>query len=170
MSPKHGQLTFEWSPAQPRAEEAAAAAESSPETRSTGNHQHEIGHPWHYMPGGDNAEPPAVESILARPFHDEIAACWRIPRNPKKRREVLLERLEEEKQELSKDIARYREIVERGVEALSRYDREIAYGGNDELARASSIALKCNHIASQKTRIAWIERELQRGHSTGFKR
>lgn len=170
MSFKFQQHCFEWTELPKRFEVPVAVPEFLPQSQSTENHQRGIGHPWHYMRDGDNAQPPAVESIPVGPLHDEIAACWRIPRNPKKRRAVLLERLDEERRELTQDIIRYREIVERGVEALSRYDREIVYGGNDELPRASTIALKCNHIAFHKTRIAWIERELQGGQSTGVTR
>lgn len=62
--------------------------------------------------------------------------------------------------ELAERRDRYQSVVERGAEALSRYDREIAYGGNDELARASSLALPYNNIAWLSGRVLGLQRVL----------
>jgi hypothetical protein len=51
-------------------------------------------------------------------------------------------------------------LIEHGVDALSQYDREIAHGGNDELAWASAIALKYNHISGARGRVQWLEQQL----------
>ena len=48
--------------------------------------------------------------------------------------------------ELERSQRRMAELQEKGVEALSRYDREIAFGGDDELAIQQSTWLVGNHI------------------------
>ncbi len=65
--------------------------------------------------------------------------------------------LEGERRGLEQTRLHYEDVIERGAEALSRYDREIAYGGNDELARAGTLALLFNQIAWRKGRIAYLE-------------
>lgn len=50
------------------------------------------------------------------------------------------------KHELEKSQARMRELEEKGAEALSRYDIEIAAGGNAELALWTAKFLIGNHI------------------------
>ncbi len=117
------------------------------------------GHPWHYYTAGDNAAPIPFEQIP--PCGD--AGRWleqELPKNPAKRIAKMRELLEREEQQLGADRQRYDEIIAHGAEALSRYDREIAYGGNDELARASSIALKYNHIRLGLSRIAWLRQRV----------
>ncbi|QOJ14003.1 MAG: hypothetical protein HRU75_04840 [Planctomycetia bacterium] len=88
------------------------------------------------------------------------------PKAPAKRIIAARERLESERRELEAARARYQEIIDRGAEALSRYDREIAYGGNDEMARAGTLALLYNQIAWRKGRIACLEG----GHSRSTSR
>lgn len=51
------------------------------------------------------------------------------------------------RQELERSQRRMTELQDQGVEALSRYDREIAYGGDDERAIQMSTWLVGNHIA-----------------------
>jgi len=51
------------------------------------------------------------------------------------------------RQELERSQRRMAVLQEQGVEALSRYDREIAYGGDDERAIRMSTWLVGNHIA-----------------------
>ncbi|MBK8916260.1 MAG: hypothetical protein IPM64_16970 [Phycisphaerales bacterium] len=113
------------------------------------------GHPWHYYSAGDNAAPIPFEQI--KPCDE--AGRWlesTFPKNPAKRAARMPELLEEELRQLSRDREVYEAVISRGVEALSRYDREIAYGGNDELARAGTLALKYNHIRLGLGRIAWL--------------
>lgn len=86
-----------------------------------------------------------------------------LPKPRAKRIIAARERLESEQRELEAARVRYQEIIDRGTEALSRYDREIAYGGNDELARAGTLALLFNQAAWRKGRIACLEREQPRG-------
>lgn len=117
------------------------------------------GHPWHYYAAGDHAPPIPFDQIP--PCED--AGRWleqALPRNPAKRVAKMRELLEHEELQLAADRQRYDEIIARGAEALSRYDREIAYGGNDELARASSLALKYNHIRLGLGRIAWLRQRV----------
>ena len=66
-----------------------------------------------------------------------------------------------ESQQLEADRSRYAEIVERGAEALSRYDREIAHT-SDAMARASALALKYRHVSFGLGRVEWIRKELRR--------
>lgn len=119
------------------------------------------GHPWHYYWAGDNASPLAFTEIPPA----EDAGRWLerdLPKNPAKRLARVRELLATETERLAEDRRRYDEIIENGVEALSRFDREIAYGGNDELACASSIALKYNHIRMGLGRVQWLREALER--------
>lgn len=116
-------------------------------------------HPWHYYPAGDNRPPIPFEQI---PPCDE-AGRWLerdLPRSPAKRLQKMREILERERLQLADDRGRYEDIIARGAEALSRFDREIAYSGNDDLARASALALKYNHIRLGLGRIRWLESRL----------
>lgn len=116
---------------------------------------YEPGHPWHYYSAGDNATPIPFEQI--KPCDE--AGSWlesTLPKNPAKRAARMRELLEQEQLALARDREVYEAVISRGAEALSRYDREIAYGGNDELARAGTLALKYNHIRLGLGRIAWL--------------
>ena len=165
-----GQLRFNWSDstpadAKPPAEqsriqagepiqaEAAPALISSP--HSSG-HSYGPGHPWHYYREGDNAPPVPFDDI---PASEESGRAMEseLPKPRAKRIIAVRERLDSERSELDEARVRYQEIIDRGAAALSRYDREIAYGGNDELARAGTLALLYNQIAWRKGRIACLE-------------
>lgn len=120
--------------------------------------RYDLGHPWHYLPEGDNAAPAPADSI--EPDIDIGKFIEReLPKNPVKRKEKLQAMLEQERQRIAEDKRRYQEIVERGAEALSRYDREIAHT-SDEMARATALALKYNHIRYGLGRVAWLEARL----------
>jgi hypothetical protein len=111
-------------------------------------------HPWHYYHAGDNASPMPVGQIEP----DPQAGQWleqRLPKNPAKRMQVLREMLEKEQASLAADQERYKEIVERGAEALSRFDREIAHT-SDAMAVATALALKYTHISQGKGRVKWL--------------
>jgi hypothetical protein len=117
-------------------------------------------HPWHYFHAGDNAAPVPVEEIPA----DDDAGRFLdagLPKNPAKRLAKLRDLLEREREQLDADQRRYAEVVERGAEALSRYDREIAHS-SDAMARATALALKYRHVSLGLGRVAWIESELRR--------
>lgn len=116
-------------------------------------------HPWYYLPQGDNLPPVPVEQIPAAQGVGRFLER-EVPKDPRKRTNKLRELLDIEHHDLSIDIERYQELADKGVAALSRYDREIAHGGNGELARASALALKFNHIAWGKGRVAWLEEQL----------
>lgn len=116
------------------------------------------GHPWHYLPEGDNAAPVPVDSI--EPDIDIGKFIEReLPKNPAKRREKLRTMLTHEQARLEEDQRRYQEIAEKGAEALSRYDREIAHT-SDEMARATALSLKYNHLQYGLGRVAWIRQQL----------
>ena len=115
-------------------------------------------HPWHYLPAGDGAAPIRLSEIPP----DEQAGRYleaAMPKNPKKRRERTRELLDQERERLAEDKQCYLDVIERGAKALSRYDREIAYT-NDEIAVASTLALKYRHISLGLGRIAWLEEQI----------
>lgn len=107
--------------------------------------QYGPGHPWHYYREGDASEPCPVEAIPpGRGTCEDFGI--RLPADTAKRR-VRLESLRIESADaVAQAERRYQELIDRGVEALSSYDRQIAYGGNDDLAWASSIALAYNQV------------------------
>lgn len=115
-------------------------------------------HPWHYLACGDGVDPVPVCEIPAAVIRDQ-EFCYKLPKNPKKRAERLSQLLADERSHLEIDKQRYQEIVERGAEALSDYDRGIAHS-TDETARASALALKYNHVSRGLGRIAWLEAQL----------
>ncbi|MCC7290437.1 MAG: hypothetical protein IT449_00075 [Phycisphaerales bacterium] len=114
------------------------------------------GHPWHYYREGDNAPPIPFDDIPASEESGRAIKC-ELPKPKAKRIIAIRERLVSERCELDDARLRYQEIIERGAAALSRYDREIAYGGNDEMARAGTLALLFNQVAGRKGRIAFLE-------------
>lgn len=117
-------------------------------------------HPWHYFHAGDSAMPVPVDEI---PTDDQAGQFVErdLPKNPAKRLMRLRELFARESQQLEADRARYMEIVERGAEALSRYDREIAHT-SDAMARATALALKYRHVSLGLGRVKWIRAELRR--------
>ncbi len=116
------------------------------------------GHPWHYLQRGDGAAPVTPDQIPVAAV--EIAGGYldrQIPKAPDKR-DAAVERLfAERSEELADRIARYEDVVARGVEALSRYDREIAYGGDLELAVACSLAMLYCQISYVRAEVAWLD-------------
>lgn len=170
--PHHeAQLGFNWPTNEPAAEQDKLKQPTSQRPHdSTGKDDlvatsgYGPGHTWHYLPDGDNAPPVSVDAIpaaqnLAHTFDREL------PKSGVKRLVKARALLDAERLGLEEDRVRYQQIVDRGADALSRYDREIAHGGNLETARASALALKYNHIAWRLGRIAFLERELS--HSVG---
>lgn len=174
-----GQLRFNWSEstpsdAKPRPEQpqilasesiaAEAAPALNPSPHSSGC-SYGPGHPWHYYREGDNA-PPVLFGDIPASEESGRAMERELPKPRAKRIIAVRERLESERRELEDARLRYQEIIDRGAAALSRYDREIAYGGNDEMARAGTLALLYNQIAWRKGRIACLEG----GHPRGVAR
>lgn len=112
-------------------------------------------HPWHYLSAGDGAAPVPVSEIP----RDERAGRYieaELSKNPKKRLMRMRDLLDQDRERLAADKQRYLDVIHRGVDALSRYDREIAYS-NAEIAVASTLALKYRHISLGLGRIAWLE-------------
>lgn len=123
--------------------------------------RYDPGHPWHYYHEGDNAPPIPVEDIeadldLGKYIERDL------PKNRTKRAQRIREMLVTERHRVEEDKRRYQEIVERGAEALSRYDREIAHT-SDEMARATALSLKYNHIRYGLGRLAWLEQHAPPG-------
>ena len=124
-------------------------------------------HPWHYLAAGDGAAPCPVTEITP----DEQAGKFLeadLPKNQKKRFMRIRDLLVHEREQLAEDKQRYLDVIARGVDALSRYDREIAYGGNNEIAVASTLALKYRHISLGLGRVAWLQEQV--GSAVGDKR
>jgi hypothetical protein len=122
------------------------------------NFDYDPGHPWHYYPEGDGNEPMPVEEIPPAPAAGESFRAT-LPKNPVKRARMLRQLLSDQETQLAQDKQRYTELVERGANALSDYDRNIAHGGNDELAWASALALKYNHVRNGLGRIGWLRNQ-----------
>ncbi len=59
--------------------------------------------------------------------------------------------------QLAKDEARLKELEEKGIAGLSKYDIEIAAMGDAEQALETAKGLKRNHIKYDKERIAEFE-------------
>jgi len=116
------------------------------------------GHPWHYLRQGDAARPVPVQDI--EPATDvETSFTGALPRNVAKRAVKLRTMLVDQRRQLDEDKARYQDLIDRGADALSEYDRNIAHGGNIELAWASAVALKYNQIRNGLARVAWLENQ-----------
>lgn len=131
-------------------------ASSSHEAEPIDGERYPPNHPWHYLGEGDNAPPVPFGSIP--PAEDYGLSLEReLPKPAAKRIIKARQLLEGERRGLEQTRLHYEDVIERGAEALSRYDREIAYGGNDELARAGTLALLYNQIAWRKGRIALLK-------------
>ena len=113
-------------------------------------------HPWYYLLGGRHL---AVDDI---PPAESQGRDPKWPKDAAKRRQQAEHTLEQLRIGLAKDIERYQDIQARGVAALSRYDREICYGGDPDMAVASSLALTVSHIAWGKGRVRDYELEVAR--------
>jgi len=120
------------------------------------SHRYGPSHPWHYLKEGDDAPPIAVEDIGPDLGSGQFLERD-LPKNRVKRAARIRELLVHERQRVEEHKQRYQDIVERGAEALSRYDREIAHT-SDEMARATALSLKYSHICWGLGRLAWLER------------
>jgi hypothetical protein len=121
--------------------------------------KYDPGHPLHYYHEGDGAEPQPLADIPARATtEDQIGT--KLPKNRAKRHALLERMAADQARQLVEDERRYQELTERGVDALSSYDREISSGGNEDLAWASAIALKYSHICWGRGRAQWLANEL----------
>ena len=131
------------------------------ERDSSRKHEYDAGHPWHYLARGDGCPPPALADIP--PAHCDGTFAGKLPRHPSKRRAKLEELLKEEATHLAGFETRYSDLIARGVNALGEYDRTIAYGGDAELALASSVALRVNHIRHSRGRVQWLSSQMGPG-------
>ena len=141
------------------AEELERWSRLKPEADETRSSEYDPGHPWHYYERGDGADPLPLDAIPARRVSTEtFNVNW--PKSVAKRAARMERMLADHRVQLAEDEQRYKSLLEDGVEALSQYDREITHGGNDELAWASAIAMKFNHISGARGRIQWLEQQL----------
>lgn len=118
------------------------------------------GHPWYYLKRGDGRPPLPVEQIPPADLPNE-SLPKKLPRAKEKRRAAFRQMLDEQRRQLKEDKLRYQELLDRGAAALSDYDRQIAHGGDDELAWASAVALKFNHISSGLGLLARLDRAVR---------
>ena len=146
------------------AEELDRWSSLKPEADETRSSEYDPGHPWHYCERGDGADPLPLEAIPARTVNTEqFNVKW--PKNAVKRRAMMQQMLAGQRAQLVEDEQRYQRLIEDGADALSQYDREIAHGGDDELAWASAISLKYNHISGARGRVLWLEQLLGVPHT-----
>lgn len=142
---------------------ALGPASTAPDTEEfvSDREPYSPGHPWHYLTRGDNAVPLPADKIQASPS-SRPSLDRDLPKEPVKRIVAARRLLDSERERLAELAARYEAVVEHGADALSRYDREIAYGGDLELARAGTIAILHNQIAWTRGRIELLETESAR--------
>lgn len=146
----NGQLLFDW------------AGASTPQQRFG----YCPGHPWHYYHEGDNAPPVPFDAI---PTNIAAGESLRedMPRSPLKRLIKSRELLTSELSALEAARVRYQSVVYGSANALSRYDRDIAFSGNLEMARAGTFALLFHQISWHLGRIASLERAQSRHGGLG---
>lgn len=150
------QLSFQFSGADSTTLNAVESATNEPRQTWRG---YSPGHPWYYLARGDEAAVIPVDQIPP-PLSADWFAPMKQPTNRAKRMVRLRSLYEVERLALAADRRRYEEIIEEGVSAMSWYDREVAYGGDTELAWACSIALAYNHVVYRLGRLSWLRQEL----------
>lgn len=142
-----------------------ARPESPADERDEVN-DYEPSHPWYYHLGGKplRVEEIATASLSAGSIHSSIS---RWPSDPGKQRARLAEVLEREKAELAARIARYTEVVDRGPDVLSGFERtrQREWENSDAGDRAcspyhSTLSLVHNHVVYSMGRVAAIEHML----------
>lgn len=137
-----------------------------PVAEDTRSADYDPGHPWHYCERGDAAEPLPLDAIPARPITiEQFGVKW--PKAPAKRRALMQQMLAGQRTQLAEDEKRYKQLTDEGADALSQYDREIAHGGDNELAWASAVAMKFNHVAGGRGRVQRLAEQLgltNKGH------
>lgn len=72
---------------------------------------------------------------------------------------VVLETREQLEEFLAERQARLKDIEERGIEALSRFDREICYHGDEELALRETVRLVSNQIYYAESRLETLPKQ-----------
>lgn len=118
----------------------------------------------------DKARPEQAEVIGRYPEPNDIKAAahdWlggeKVPKAADKRREFLEEYLANANRELKRDLKRYKDLREQGVDALSDYDVEIASQGHALDALGTALRLKTTHISNSRKRVAQAEEALREG-------
>lgn len=113
-------------------------------------------HPWYYLRRGDFQKPvPLADIPPAEAAGQFISEKW--PRNPAKREAKIRQMLSDQAAQLKEDEARYQELIERGADALSVYDKTISSGGDVELALATAMSLKYNHVSNGRGRVNHLQ-------------
>lgn len=130
---------------------------------------YEPGHPWYYLQAGDGKSPvPADEIPAAKNLGQYIE--HELPKSGARRVARIRQLLDEERRQLVADRLRYQELVERGIEALSHYDRYSVFLGDEELEVATALSLKYNHISWHRGRVEYLVEELSKCNPRGCSR
>lgn len=117
--------------------------------------QYDPGHPWHYLKRGDGATPIPLDRFP--PPEIQAHADITLPKNATRRRAALAELLDQQTRHLEQAKARYQELLDRGVECLSEYEKDVCHDGDTELAWASAVAIRFNQICFSTSRIAQLQ-------------
>ncbi len=112
------------------------------------------GHPCYYKHGG-----PIMPADQIWGYRLELPHKLAKIRIGDKRKAMATDLLAKARESLKQTILRYEDVVNRGAEALSHYDRTIAFQ-NDDDALQGSLALIFNHICYDKGTIAVLCKEL----------
>ncbi len=105
------------------------------------------GHPWYYR---DN-DPVPVDEIQGKPRPLGLEYYVKPIKDQKKYLDNLKKYLQGQKENLNRDIARYNELLEKGENALSDFDKRCGFG------LETAFSLVHNHIAYNKSVIIHVE-------------
>ena len=125
----------------------------------TGENLYPEGHPWFYLFGG---KPTPAEKIIPR-AEMQIVGFYFEKRITKKNRRADLDReLEWAEKGLRQDIERYNDLLTRGTDAVSDYDKNIACGGDVKMAVAVALGLVHGHIMWDRSKVLCLRKELEK--------
>ncbi len=116
--------------------------------------EYHAGESFYYRAGGRVLQ---VDEIMPADFGNAGRADSIFLNKPTTNADALRKERTAAQAHLDQDIARYVEICAHGAAALSRYDVEIASGGDAEGALALALSLKHNHIAYGKAKLLFLD-------------
>lgn len=117
------------------------------------------GHPWYYKLGGKILTIDEIEPMDVDP--EMFAYC-------RKRYKSASEMLAAHEASFAREAVLYNDLVARGIEAVSKFDRECAYGGDDQMAYCGSLSLVHNHLCYDKGYIKYIRENCQLADQTAL--
>jgi hypothetical protein len=113
------------------------------------------GHPWYYKLGGRILSVDEIEPMDVDASRETWVFSRKLPKDLKRRRKVMEESIKTNEAQLVKDIANYEDVVARGSDAVSDFDKRMGYGIETYLSLAH------NHIRSDKGIIRAIKAALE---------